>query len=139
MSEVVQSRLCKSALFAFVLGLLSLALSIAAALPGLYLGVQALREINRSDGRLRGQRLAIAGLCLSGFVALLTIVGVFVLLLLVVQEKNQLAGCSNNLRLLGQASARYRDHHEGYFPSGTVRNDALPPEKRLSWEAALVP
>jgi hypothetical protein len=139
MSEVIQSRLSKAAVFSFVLGIASLFLSVTTALPALFLGVAVLREINRSDGRLRGQRLAIAGLCLSGFVTMLTIVGVFVLLLFVVQEKNQLVGCSNNLRLLGQATARYRDHHEGYYPSGTVRNDALPPEKRLSWEAALVP
>jgi prepilin-type processing-associated H-X9-DG protein len=139
MPEVIQSRLSRTALLTLALGVSSWFLLIATALPALYFGVQAIREINRSDGRLRGQRLAITGLVLSVVVTLVTTLGFVALVLLHLQEKNQLAGCSNNLRQLGQAAARYRDHHQGYYPSGTVLNNALAPQQRLSWQAALVP
>jgi prepilin-type processing-associated H-X9-DG protein len=122
-----------------VLGVSSLFFLIAAALPALYFGIQAIREINTSDGRLRGHRLAITGLVLAGVITLVTVVGFVALVLLLLQEKNQLAGCTNNLRQLGLATARYRDHHQDYYPPGTVRNETLPPERRLSWQAAVVP
>src|SRR5262249_38606887 len=51
------TRLSGKALASLVLGLL-----VFTGLPALFLGVQSLREINRSDGRLRGRKLALAGL-----------------------------------------------------------------------------
>lgn len=139
MSEVTNTRLSRTAVLAFVLGVSSLVLSLATAVPALYLGIQAIRATNRADGRLRGQRLAIAGLVLAAFVTLVTVAGSSVLILLFVQEKSQEAGCTNNLRQLGEAIQRYQVHHEKQFPPGTVLHSLLPPEKRLSWEAAIVP
>lgn len=139
MSEAAPPRLSKAALAAFLLGISSLLLSLAAALPGLYLGLHAIRGINRSEGRLRGQRLAIAGLVLSALVTLLTVLGTVTLLLLYAQEKSQAAGCTNNLRLIGEAIQRYHDHNDKAFPPGTVPNHALKPEQRLSWQAAILP
>src|ERR1039458_6628258 len=43
------------------------------ALVGLIMGIVALVKINRSGGRLSGQGLAIAGICVSGFMLLLSI------------------------------------------------------------------
>jgi prepilin-type processing-associated H-X9-DG protein len=139
MSEVSQPRLSTTALLTFVLGVSSLLLLVATALPALFFGVQALREINRSDGQVRGQRLAITGLVLGGIMTVLTVVGTVGMIVLLLQEKSQRAGCMNNLRLLGQAAERYRVHREDYFPPGTVVNNALTPEQRLSWQSALVP
>jgi prepilin-type processing-associated H-X9-DG protein len=139
MSEVPQSRLSPAAVLAFVLGASSLLLSLATALPALFVGVHALRVINRSDGRLRGHRLAIAGLALGALVSLLTVVGICVMVLLRATENSLDAGCKNNLRQLGEAVQNYSNHNNKRFPSGTVFNAALTPERRLSWEAALVP
>jgi prepilin-type processing-associated H-X9-DG protein len=139
MSETTQPRLSKAALVAFVLGISSLLLSVATALPALYIGMQAIRAINRSDGLLRGQRLAIAALVLGGVVTLVSVLGTVGLVILRDQERNHLTGCTNNLRLLGAACNRYRDHHDDHFPPGTVLNASLPPERRLSWQAAIVP
>src|SRR5579884_3071557 len=94
MSEVTSARLSKAALAAFVLGVSSLVLSLAAALPALFLSVQAMRAIHRSEGRLRGQRLAIAGLTLSALVTVVTILGLISMVLLYVQEKSHVAGRS---------------------------------------------
>jgi prepilin-type processing-associated H-X9-DG protein len=140
MSEATPPRLSKAALVAFLLGLSSFSpLSIVTALPALCLGVQAIRAINRSDGQLRGQRLAIAGLLLGAVVTLVTVIGTAALLLLFVQEKNHVAGCTNNLRQIGQSIQRYSDHNDHVFPPGTVPNPSLKPEQRLSWEAAVLP
>ncbi|HEY7426258.1 MAG TPA: DUF1559 domain-containing protein [Gemmataceae bacterium] len=139
MSEFSESRLSKTAVAAFVLGVSSLLLSIATALPALYVGFRAVRAINISDGRLRGRRLAVAGLVLGSVTTLVTVLGSAALVLLLVQDKSHLAGCANNLRLIGQAVNRYSDHNDGQFPPGTVSNASLVPERRLSWAAAIVP
>ena len=139
MSEATQPRLSKAAVVAFILGVSSLLLSVATALPALYVGMQALRTINSGDGLVRGRRLAIAALVLGGVVTLASVLGTVGLVLLLVQEQNYRAGCANNLRLIGTACSRYRDHHDDHFPAGTVLNSSLPPERRLSWEAASVP
>jgi prepilin-type processing-associated H-X9-DG protein len=139
MSGGAQSRLSKGALAAFVLGASSLVLSLATALPALFLGVQAIRTINRSEGRLRGQRLAVAGLVLSALSTVVTMLGSVGMVLLYVQERHQVAACTNNLRRIGEAVNSYSDHNDHYYPPGTVPNAALKPQQRLSWEAAIVP
>lgn len=139
MSEAAPPPLSKAALAAFLLGLSSLGLSLATALPGLYLGIQAIRAINRSDGRVRGQCLAIAGLVLSGLVSLVTAIGIIALGLLYVQEKSQVVGCTNNLRQIGAAIQLYSGHNDKTFPPGTIPNPALKSEQRLSWEASILP
>jgi prepilin-type processing-associated H-X9-DG protein len=138
MAEATHSRLSKTALIAFVLGLSSLPLSLVSALPALYLGVQAIRGINCEEGRLHGLRLAIAALVLSAVSTAITLLGLLALVLLVVQEKSHIAGCTNNLRQIGQAINRYRDLHDHYFPPATVLNPSLKPPQRLSWEAAVL-
>jgi hypothetical protein len=40
--------------------------------------------------------------------------------------------CCNHLRLVGMELAYYPDTY-GRFPSGTLSNESLPPERRLSW------
>ncbi len=140
MSEVMQTRLSRTAVLAFVLGLSALSpLSIVTALPAIYFGIQAIRTINCGDGQLRGRRLAIAGLTLGALVTLVLLIGLPAMMLLLVQETNLKAGCQNNLRQLGTAINSYSNHNDHYFPPGTVLNPALPPERRLSWQAALMP
>ena len=139
MSESSPSRLSPSALVAFALGVSSLALSLATALPALYVGLRAVRAINGDDGRIRGRRLAIAGMALGAFSTFATAIGVVALVLLNLQTGSDLAQCSNNLRRIGQAANRYYDLHDKQFPSATVPNPLLAPERRLSWQAALAP
>jgi prepilin-type processing-associated H-X9-DG protein len=139
MTDSTQPQLSKTALLSFVLGVSSLMLSLVAAVPALCLGIQAIRAINHDDGRLRGRAFAVVGLALSAFSTVVTGVGLLALILLVVQEKNHVAGCANNLRQIGEAMNRYSDHHDRYFPPGTVPNPSLKPARRLSWEAAFLP
>ncbi len=139
MSEPEGSHLSKTAVVAFALGVSSLALSVVTALPALYIGLQAVRAINSSDGRVRGRRLAIAGLILGAAVILITAIGCVALAALYLQDRSHVTICTNNLRQVGQSVHRYSDHHLGHFPSGTVANADLKPQRRLSWEAAIMP
>jgi prepilin-type processing-associated H-X9-DG protein len=51
-------------------------------------------------------------------------------------EAAQMAGCRSNLLSLSVSLQQYATVH-GTFPAGTVANDSLPPEKRLSWMAVV--
>jgi prepilin-type processing-associated H-X9-DG protein len=139
MTEPTGSRLSKAALVAFVLGVSSLLLSLLAALPALFFGLWAVRAINMSDAQLGGRRLAIAGIAVAGFTTLATVVGFTAWVLLSLQDKSYLAGCTNNLRQIGVAINAYNDLHGGNFPTATVPNPSLPPPRRLSWQAAILP
>jgi prepilin-type processing-associated H-X9-DG protein len=55
-----------------------------------------------------------------------------------VQDAAARTQCCNNLKQLALAIHSYNDT-VGALPAGTVPNDALPPEKRLSWLPDLVP
>jgi prepilin-type processing-associated H-X9-DG protein len=132
-------RLSTAAVAAFVLGLLSLGLSLLAALPALYVGFRGLRAVNESDGRLRGRGLAVAGMALAGLTTLLTTLGTAAVVLIHLQSKSDRAACANNLREVGLAVNVYCDQNDFDFPQATVPNPRLPPERRLSWLAAVGP
>lgn len=138
MPEDLQPRLSRAAVVAFILGLSSLVFSVVTSLPALVAGIWALRGINSSDGRLCGRTLALIGLIMSAATTLVTVIGATALVLLLLQDKSQRAECTNNLRQIGQSLNAYSDSHEGRFPSGTVPNAQLPPEKRLSWQSAIL-
>jgi len=48
-----------------------------------------------------------------------------------VKSRRQL--CAERLKAIGQGLASYRQAHGDLFPFGTVVNEELPPERRLSW------
>jgi prepilin-type processing-associated H-X9-DG protein len=136
------------AVVSLLLGLLSVAplfllcgippLLIVAGLPALVLGVVAVRRINRSDGRLRGRIAAVAAMILGGLGTVVEFAGFGAGVVLNLQESAHQVECQDNLREIGQAVALYHDEHQ-HFPPGTIPNPDLPPEKRLSWLAAILP
>ena len=46
--------------------------------------------------------------------------------------------CANHLKVIGIATHGYRDTH-GHFAPGTIPNEKLTPDQRLSWQVALLP
>jgi hypothetical protein len=46
--------------------------------------------------------------------------------------------CANNLHSIGMALELYQDFHR-HFPTGTVPNTELPPDRRLSWLVQIYP
>jgi prepilin-type processing-associated H-X9-DG protein len=110
-----------------------------ASLPALLLGYRAVYDVNASDGRLRGRGLARAGMAL-GVVGLVVVAAWLVVIVSARLNANAArAGCKDNLRQIGEALKAYSDGHAGVYPPGTVPNAALPPERRLSWHAEVLP
>lgn len=139
MTDVLLSpRLSRKAVVSVLLGLLAPLSLATAGLPVLLLGFSALRDINRSDGRLYGRRLAIAGMVLGLLGALTCGLGLLAAVLNRLWETNNRVACRNNLFSIGQALNLYHEKHQVY-PAGTVPNADLPPERRLSWLVDLLP
>jgi prepilin-type processing-associated H-X9-DG protein len=138
-SEMPSPRTSSAAIASLVLGLLSLALSLLAAIPACIVGLQALRAINESDGRLRGRPLAIAGMLLGALVGIVTAAGLAIIIVLRLNTYRDRVECANHLRSIGQAVKVYADNHQDTFAAGTVAAPHLPPTKRLSWLAAILP
>lgn len=131
-------RLSAGAVVSLVLGVASLLLLFLTGVPALWVGLQSLRAINASDGRLSGRRLAAAGMVLGGLGCLATVLGLLMIVFTTLQVRSQRLECLNNLRQIGQAVLKYQDTYKT-FPPGTVANAALPPDRRLSWLTTLPP
>jgi prepilin-type processing-associated H-X9-DG protein len=114
-------------------------LSLLAAIPAYILGLRALRAIHSSDGRLRGQRLAIAGMVLGVVGGLITASGLAILVLRRQYAVFERTACANNLRVLGLAVKVDAEQHDKRFPQATVHAPNLAAEKRLSWLATVLP
>jgi hypothetical protein len=134
------ARLSFLAVLSLLLGLLAVTpgFLIVAGVPALLLGLFSLRRINHSDGRLRGGWLAVAGMGLGALGTLASAVGIVALVALGLQEPARRLECENNLREIGLALNRAHDDRTVY-PAATLPNGDLPPEKRLSWLAAILP
>jgi hypothetical protein len=133
-------RIHPDAWLSFFLGLASLALLLLAltGLPALLIGLRGLRAINRSDGALGGARLAVAGMILGGVGTLATILGIAAIWILRAEENSRYVECINHLRQIGVALNKYADQN-GSFPPAAVPSKDLPPERRISWMADVLP
>lgn len=97
------------------------------AIAGVILGIIALAKINRSNGRLGGFGLAVAGICVSGFM-LITIpifAGLMLPALAKAKGKAQAVNCANNLRQLALAARMYANDSDNTFPDGEKWCDLL--------------
>ena len=110
------------------------------ALVGLIMGIVALVRINRSGGRLSGQGLAIAGICVSGFMLLLSIPFMAGLTLPALararhraqvfsqstpQQRMQTIQCVTNMKQLGLAVRVYAVDHNDQLPPAATWCDAI--------------
>jgi hypothetical protein len=130
-------RIPGAAWLSLLLGLASLPLFIL-GVPALVVGVRTLRAINASDGALRGGRLALAGMVASVCGLALPALGVIAMLAISAQATSRRVACANHLREIGLALNRYADA-KGAFPPATSVPADLPPPRRLSWLADVLP
>jgi prepilin-type processing-associated H-X9-DG protein len=138
MSEIPSPRLSGTALVSLLLGLTSPLLQVLTGLPAMVLGLRALRAVNASEGRLQGARLAVGGMILGALGTALTGLWLGMIVIRHVNEKSNRVQCMDNLRQIGLAMNLYSVKHDGLLPPATVPA-RWPPEKRLSWQAALLP
>lgn len=122
------------ALASLILGLLSPVGMFITGIPAMVLGLAGLRDVNASEGRLKGRRLAWAGMILGALGTLAFVAGGSAYAFLRIREASARATCENNLRVLGVALYSYHDRN-GSFPAGTIPNSSLAVGHRLSWLA----
>jgi prepilin-type processing-associated H-X9-DG protein len=122
-AEVKTSGMAVASLVLGILGLCGIT-----ALAGLILGIISLGKINRSGGKLSGQGLAIAGICVSGFMLLFSIpimAGMTLPALARAKQKAQSINCINNLKQLGLAVRVYAADHNDLLPPAATWCDAI--------------
>jgi hypothetical protein len=121
-----ESKTSGMAIASLVLGILGLC--GITALVGLVLGIVSLVKINRSGGRLSGQGLAIAGICVSGFMLLCSIPFMAAMSLPALaraKQKAQTINCVNNLKQLGLAVKLYAADHNDLLPAAATWCDTI--------------
>jgi len=65
MDEHVQSKVSKLAILSLVLGISSLFFFVLAGIPAIVIGIISILRIRRSDGKLKGKYIALAGMNIS--------------------------------------------------------------------------
>jgi prepilin-type processing-associated H-X9-DG protein len=124
------------AIASLVLGLCSFVCNIFTGLPAIILGLIGLSDINKSQGRIKGTGMAIAGIILGGLGSTLIMA---VLLLPAVQaarEAARRAQCVNNLKQIGLAMHNYQSVNNSFPPAWTSDRDGRP---LLSWRVLILP
>ena len=98
------------------------------AIVGLVLGFVSLLRISRSQGRLGGQGIAIAGLCASGFMLLFAIpmfAGLMLPAVAKAKGRAQTINCVSNLKQLALAARMYANDSDDKFPNASNWCDAI--------------
>lgn len=118
------------AVASLVLGILGFCTMGLTALIGLVLGIVALTQINKSQGRLGGKGLAIGGLCVSvaAFLMLPILAGLLLPALANAKGKAQTINCVNNMKQLALAIRLYSNDNNDTFPKADKWCDAILPE-----------
>jgi hypothetical protein len=118
------SRLAIASLVLGICGLISCGVT---SLVGLVLGIVALLKINKSQGRLSGGGLAIAGIVVSGILLLLLPIQAALLLpaLAKAKSKAQMINCVNNVKQINLALRMYASDNKDQFPAATNWCDAI--------------
>jgi hypothetical protein len=141
-------RLSWVALASALLGVSAVVVGLLAPqeIPVLYVGVFAalvlgflgLREVNVSEGRIRGRWLALIGLVLGGLGSAAAVIGIAAILTAHLAVSGQRAQCVENLRRIGQGLSQYQTK-QGTFPPAGLPAPGLADEDRLSWLAGIIP
>jgi hypothetical protein len=101
------------------------------AIAGLILGIMSLVRIKNSQGRLGGQGLAIAGICVSAIMLLFcvpfiaTTAGLTLPALAKAKSKAQTINCVSNMKQIGLAVRIYASDRNDTFPPAETWNDAI--------------
>jgi prepilin-type processing-associated H-X9-DG protein len=120
------ARTSGMAIASLVLGCLGLLTCGVTSLVGLILGIIALVRINKSNGQLGGQGLALAGTIVSAAFLLLIPIPAAVLLTKANLWPAKVQGiqCMNNVKQLNLGVIMYADDNKNLFPAGTNWCDA---------------
>jgi prepilin-type processing-associated H-X9-DG protein len=117
------------AIASLVLGILGLVTFGLTGIVGIVLGIIALVKVGHSQGRLKGSGLAIAGICVSGFMLLILPVMAAMLLpaLAKAKQRAQAINCMNNVKQLNLALIMYASDHGDRLPPADQWCDLIRP------------
>lgn len=117
------------AITSLVLGCLGLLTCGITSLIGLVLGIIALARINKSQGQVGGQGIALAGMIVSGAFLLLAPIPAALLMPALARAKQKAVSiqCMNNVKQLNLGLILYANANKDHFPEGTNWCDALKP------------
>jgi len=127
------------AIASLILGLMSFFCTLFTGIPAIILGILGLRDVNRSNGRVKGQGMAIAGIVTGGIGMCLVLPVLVALLLPAVQKVREAAtrmANQNNLKQLALAMHNYEAVYGSFPPAVVYRKDGKP---LYSWRVVLLP
>jgi len=125
------ARTSGMAVSSLILGILGVFTCGITALFGLILGAIAMSQIKRSQGRLSGSGMALAGIIVSGIFLLMIPVYTALLFpalapaLASAKEKAQAVNCVNNVKQLAIAMRMYSADNKNQFPPAATWCDAI--------------
>ena len=127
------------AIASLILGVASFPCSIFTAIPGIILGIWALRDVGASRGRLSGTGLAIGGLVASGLGLVCGVALLPALLLPAVQKVREAATRQQSQNNLKQIAIAFHNYHDvnGKFPPAVVYDANNRP--LYSWRVLILP
>ena len=118
-----EAKMSGLAVTALVLGILSLCSFFITALPAIICGIIGLVKISKSEGRLKGKGLAIAGIVIP--VVLLIMTSTMLPAFHGAREKVEQLICTSNMHQLSIAMITYADDYGGKFPPSDQWCDLL--------------
>ncbi len=125
---VVEGKTSGLAITSFVLGMLSLFCSILTAIPAIICGIISLVKISKSQGRLKGQGFAIAGIAVPAVYMLVILPMVMAIMLPALSRTKTMAQrivCATNLKGLGTAMVIYASDYDDKLPTADKWCDLL--------------
>jgi len=141
---VVPAKTSSAAIASLVMGLLGLIVCPLAPIlfiPSLICGIVGLVKISNSNGKLKGNGLAIAGLILSGFMlfALPILLAILMPALNKVKHISQRVVCGTNIKGLGTAIMVYSNDYDDMPPTSEKWCDLLIAECDVSLKSFVCP
>jgi hypothetical protein len=130
------TKMSGAAIASLILGLLSFCLAIFASIPALILGIVALLRISRSDGRLRGTRLAVTGIVCSQIGPIVLGVVLALPAVMAAREAARRSQSMANMHQIGSAMINFQEARRDFPAAGMNAQGETP---NVGWRVQILP
>jgi prepilin-type processing-associated H-X9-DG protein len=132
---VVEPKTCGLAIASLVMGILTLFCSLFMAIPAIICGIIALVKIGKSQGQLKGNGFAIAGIVVPAVLSLVIVPLLLAILMPALAKAKVVAQrtvCATNLKGLSMAMYVYANDYDDQYPTQDQWCDLLIQEADVS-------